>query len=251
MRPAALVALVGVPAYLVSIVLTTPATFIGARAASAAGGQLRVSDAEGNLWSGSLRAMLDAPGGPFALDRVTWRFLPGEILRARIGFDVDVASREARASAQLLRGISDWEARGANARVDARALPVFYPVVAAWRPEGSLSVSADGVRWNDREMQGNVNVEWRDASVALSDVKPLGTYRVAAQGAGESVMVTLTTIAGALQVRGQGEVRLPSDTTFKGEARAQGPSAAALTPLLDLMGPRRADGARAIEVRIR
>jgi len=246
-----LVALVGVPAYLVSMVLTMPATFIGARAANATGGQLRVSDAEGNLWSGSLKATLDTPGGPFALDRVTWRFMPGELVRGRVAFDVAVDSRDARGNAQLLRGFSQWEARGANARLDARALPLFYPVVAAWRPEGAVQVSSDDVRWNEREMQGNVNVEWRDASVALSDVKPLGSYRLAAQGAGDTVKVALSTLAGALRMSGQGEVKLPAGATFTGEARGEGTSATALDPLLDLMGPRRADGARAIEVRIR
>ena len=251
MRPAMLVALVGVPAYLVCIVLTMPATFIGARASHAAGGQLRVSDAEGTLWSGSLRATLDTPGGPFALDRVTWRFMPVEIVHGRVAFDVAVDSRDARGNAQLLRGVSDWEVRGANARLDARALPLFYPVVAAWRPEGSVQLSADDVRWNEREMRGNVNMEWRDASVSLSDVKPLGTYRLAAKGAGESVKLALSTIAGALAMSGTGEVKLPRETIFSGEARGEGPSAAALAPLLDLMGPRRADGARAIEVRIR
>ncbi|HEX3058180.1 MAG TPA: type II secretion system protein N [Usitatibacter sp.] len=233
------------------MVLTTPATFIGARASSAAGGQLRVSDAEGNLWSGSLRATLDTPGGPFALDRVTWRFMPGEIVRGRIAFDVAVDSRDARANAQLLRGFSDWEARGASARIDARALPLFYPVVAAWRPEGAVQVNTQEVRWNEREMQGSVNVEWRDASVALSDVRPLGTYRLTAQGVGESVQLALSTIAGALTMSGKGEVKLPRGTTFSGEARGESASAAALEPLLNLMGPRRADGARAIEVRIR
>ena len=39
--------------------------------------------------------------------------------------------------------------------------------------------------------------------------------------------------------------------TFSGEARGEGANAAALEPLLNLMGPRRPDGARSIEVRIR
>src|SRR5262249_13634277 len=114
MRATALVALVGVPAYLVAMVLTTPATFIGERASKAAGGQVRVSDAQGNLWSGNLRATIDAPGGPFAFDHVTWRFLPGAIVRGRIGFDVTFDSREASGHAQLLRGFTGWEARGVN-----------------------------------------------------------------------------------------------------------------------------------------
>src|SRR5262249_30579789 len=142
-------------------------------------------------------------------------------------------------------------ARSGTARIDARALPVFYPVVAAWRPEGAVNVSADAVAWNDREMEGNVNVEWRDASVAISDVKPLGTYRLAAHGRDDKVTLALTTITGALKMSGKGEVKLPHDATFSGEARGEGPSAATLVPLLDLMGPRRADGARAIEVRLR
>jgi general secretion pathway protein N len=130
-------------------------------------------------------------------------------------------------------------------------MPLFYPVVAAWRPEGTVQVNTQQVRWNEREMQGNVNVEWRDASVALSDVRPLGTYRLTAQGAGESVQLALSTIAGALTMSGKGEVKLPRGTTFSGEARGEAASAAALEPLLTLMGPRRADGARAIEVQIR
>jgi len=152
---------------------------------------------------------------------------------------------------QLLCGWSDWEARGGTARFEARALPVFYPMVAAWRPEGSVSLTADGVRWNDREVHGPVTVEWKDAAVALSDVKPLGTYRLVAQGAGEVAKLALTTAAGALRVSGQGEVKLPRGTTFSGEARGEGARAAALEPLLNLMGPKRPDGARSIEVLIR
>ena len=44
---------------------------------------------------------------------------------------------------------------------------------------------------------------------------------------------------------------MPGAITFSGEARGQGANAAALEPLLNLMGPRRPDGARSIEVRIR
>ena len=114
-----------------------------------------------------------------------------------------------------------------------------------------MQASTQEVRWNERETQGSVTWSRRDASVALSDVRPLGTYRLTAQGGGESVQLALSTIAGALTMSGKGEVKLPRGTTFSGEARGEAASAAALEPLLTLMGPRRADGARAIEVLIR
>ena len=251
MRPALLVAAVGIPAYAICLLLAAPATFIAERAGRALDGKLHSRDADGTLWSGSLRARLDAPGGPVALDRVQWRLLPARLVEGRIAFDVQVESREVNGRAELARSYSQWEARNVAAQAQARLLPVFFPLAAAWRPEGPVSVAATDLQWTDREMRGPVRIEWRDAAVALTDVRPLGTYRLAIDGAGEAARLALTTLSGALQVSGQGEARYPAQVTFTGEARAQADSAAALEPLLNLMGPRRPDGARAIEVRIR
>lgn len=251
MRTRVLVAAIGIPAYALFMVLTAPASFLAARATRASEGRVHFSDTYGTLWSGSVRAHVEAPGGAYQLDRVAWRLLPAKLAEGRIAFDVSADSREASGHVQMLRGWSDWEARAGAARVDSRVLPVFFPIVAAWRPEGSVSVTADGVRWNGREMHGPIALEWRDAAVALSDVRPLGSYRLVAEGVGDSVRIALSTLAGALQLSGKGEAGLARGTTFSGEARGDGASAAALEPLLNLMGPRRPDGARSIEVRIR
>jgi hypothetical protein len=53
-------------------------------------------------------------------------------------------------------------------------------------------------------------------------------------------------VDGPLRVTGQGDIAFPSRITFNGEARAQGTAASALDPLLDLLGPRRPDGARTL-----
>ena len=251
MRTPALVAAIGIPAYLLFMVLAAPASFLAARAAGESDGRLHFSDTQGSLWSGSARAHVDAPGGAYTFDRVEWRLLPGKLAEGRIAFDVAVDSGEARGNVQLLRGWSEWEARGATARIRSRLLPVFFPMVAAWRPEGKVSITADGVRWNDREIHGNATVEWLDADVALSDVKPLGAYRLALRGMGNSAGIALSTLSGPLEMKGTGEWKLPRGVAFSGEARAEGSSAAALEPLLNLFGPKRPDGARAIEVRIR
>jgi general secretion pathway protein N len=251
MRAATLVALAGIPAYAVFLVLGAPATFIANRAAAWSDGHARFSDARGTLWSGSMRATYEGTGGTFTCDRVAWRLQPARLVEGRISFLVDAGCPDLTARAQVARGWSEWEATDASGVVKARALPAFFPMAAAWRPEGSIRIAADGLRWNDREMQGPLTIEWQDAAVALSDVRPLGTYRLTAQGVGDTARLALTTVAGALRMTGQGEVKLPRGATFSGEARGEGASAAALDPLLNLMGPRRPDGARSIEVRIR
>ena len=251
MRPGTLVALVGIPAYAIFLVLVAPATFIGNRAAAASEGRAHFSDARGTLWSGSLRGRYEGTGGTFTCEELAWRFQPARLVEGRISFLVDAACQDLTGRVQVARGWSEWEANEGSAVLKARALPAFFPMVAAWRPEGSISVTADALRWNDREVQGPLTLEWRDAAVALSDVKPLGTYRLVAQGAGDTAKLALSTIAGALRLTGQGEVKLPRGATFSGEARGEGANAAALDPLLNLMGPRRPDGARSLEVRIR
>ncbi|MBC8023790.1 MAG: type II secretion system protein N, partial [Burkholderiales bacterium] len=243
-------AAIGIPAYAAFMVLTAPATFIASRASRATDGRVHFDETQGTLWSGSLRAQGQAPGG-VVLDRIAWRLVPAALAEGRIAFDVEVDSREARGNVRILRGWSEWEARSGAVRVDARALPAFFPLATAWRPEGSVSIVSDGVRWNEREIHGPFTLEWRDAAVALSDVKPLGTYRLVAQGAGENAKLVLSTIAGALRVSGQGDWKVTRPITFSGEARAEPGSAAALEPLLNIMGPKRPDGARSIEVRIR
>lgn len=251
MRARTLAAVVGIPAYALFMALTAPASYLASHASREAQGRLQFDETRGTLWSGSVRAHVDAPGGAFTFDRVAWRLVPLKLMEGRLAFDIAVESREAHGNVQLLRGWSEWEARGGAARIEARMLPLFVPIVAAWRPEGAVSVATDGLRWSERELNGPIAVEWRDAGVALSEVKPLGTYRVALQGAGETAKIVLATLSGPLQASGSGEWKLAGSATFSGVARAEGASAAALDPLLNLMGARRPDGARTIEVRIR
>ena len=60
----------------------------------------------------------------------------------------------------------------------------------------------------------------------------------------------VTTLEGPLRITGQGTLASPARLAFSGEARAEGDAAKALEPLLDLLGARRPDGARALEWRL-
>jgi general secretion pathway protein N len=250
-RARVLVASIGIPAYAVFMALAAPASFIASRASQETQGRVRFSETEGTLWKGSMRAHVDAPAGAVEIDRIAWRLVPAKLVEGRVAFDVEMDSQNARAKAQVLRGWSEWEARGAAARIAAPVIAALVPLAAAWRPEGAVNVTADHVRWNEREMHGPVTIEWLDAAVSLSNVKPLGAYRLVANGAGEVVPLAISTLSGPLMLSGKGEARIPGGVTFSGEARAEGSESPQLEPLLNLMGPKRPDGARAIEIRIR
>lgn len=249
MRPLTL-AVFGAAAYAVFLIALMPASYVAAKLESSTRGALQVHEASGTLWSGRGRATIATPAGPLAIEELGWRFLPARVMAGRIAFALEGRSAGFESRAEVARSPSAWEARDVSVSGQASGAASFMPLIAHWRPEGSLAATAALVSWNEREVRGDARLEWRSAAVALSEVRPLGTYRAEVRGDGAHARVTLTTLDGPLKLSGQGTLAPPSSLAFSGEARAEGTAAAGLQPLLDLMGPRRADGSRALEWRI-
>jgi general secretion pathway protein N len=247
MRAPAIAAL-GIAAYLVFLGATVPASFVAARIDDP---NVEVSDARGTLWKGSARATLRTPQGPRSapwgpgpveLERVEWRFRPLRLAAGRLAFDVNARAKGIDGRARLERGFSTTELRDLEAHGEAAVLCLFAPLAATWQPQGAITVTAPAIAWDGMELRGEARAEWRDAAVALSPVRPLGSYRAEWKGAGGPGKVILTTIEGPLRLAGDGTLTSQGRFAFSGEARGE-PS---LEPLLDLIGPRRADGSRAL-----
>ena len=243
------IATLGIAGYLLFLVAAAPASFLAARVSAALPGRVTFTDARGTFWAGSARARMLADGGPVLLDRLVWRLRPSRLAAGRLAFDVQVVARGLEAQLQVARGLSGWELRDVAARAEAAITTAFAPWIAVWRPEGSLVIASPAVDWDEHEARGQLSLEWRNAAVASSEVRPLGSYRLEARAEGGRARFTVSTLDGALKVSGQGTFSPPARLTFSGEARAEGSQAKALEPLLDLMGPRRPDGARALEIR--
>jgi general secretion pathway protein N len=245
MRAAALAAL-GVAAYAAFLVGTVPARVVAPRIEAATGGRVALHDAEGTAWDGSARAVIATPGGRLALDRLEWRFKPARLLAARVAFDVSASAPTLIATLEAARSPTRWEFAGVDAAAGAEALIAAVPWISAWRPEGRVALTSPALATDGTDLHGEARIEWRGAAVGLSEVNPLGTYRVDVAGRGPLADLVLATVDGPLRLSGKGTLTLPTRLEFSGEARAQGANAAALEPLMNLLGPRRPDGARAL-----
>lgn len=252
MRLPAMAAL-GVTAYALFLVATAPASFLAAGASAAAPGRIDLTETHGTLWSGGARGRIRAPGGDVLLDRIEWRFLPARLAAGRLAFAVTAAGRGLDAQAEVARGFTAWEMRAVEAHADASALTPLAPMIAPWRPEGRVAIASSALEWDESRARGDLRAEWKDAVLAVSAVRPLGSYRIDVHAANGPAQVTLATLGGPLLLSGQGTITPPAGLTFsgeaRGEARGEALQAAALEPLLNLIGPRRADGARALEIR--
>jgi general secretion pathway protein N len=248
MRASSFAAL-GLAAYSVFLIATIPAAYVAGQANAAPRRQVEVSDAQGTLWNGSAQVRIAPTKGGKAIDRVEWRILPARLFAGELAFHVNAAGEGLSASAQVSRGFSSWKLRELKAAGDAAGVAAYVPLLATWRPSGPVTVTAPEITITGRSLRGSLEAEWRNAVSGLSEVKPLGSYRAGWRANADTGDISVTTLQGPLRLAGVGKTTA-TGMTFNGEARGEGEAAKALEPLLDLMGPRRPDGGRALELRL-
>lgn len=98
--------------------------------------------------------------------------------------------------------------------------------------------TAEGV-----QLQGAVQLDALAMSTSLSPLKPIGSYRLALKGSAANPALTLSTLEGALQLRGNGAIQ-NGRFVFDGEATAAEGREDALSNLLNIIGLRQ--GARSL-----
>ena len=234
----------------VVLLVCAPARWLAAQVGPFSEGRLRLSDAQGTVWSGS--GQLSLHGGEGSKDasvlpgRVHWSLRPvwGALdlavradcctpdgLQARIepswgGARVHLADRHSHWSAQWLAGLgTPWN---------------------TIRPEGQLLLQSTGfvVQWAAGlwTWQGVVQIDALDMASRLSTLRPMGSYRLRLQD-GPSGQLQLSTLQGGLQLQGSGQWT-GGKWRFEGEASAAPDREEALANLLNIIGQRR--GARSI-----
>lgn len=243
-RRATALAVLGIAAYAVFLLALLPARFVVARIALPPG--LSLQNVEGTVWSGRATASWSPGGAPLVLDAVSWHWRPLALMSARMAYDVEAHGKGIDARARVARGITSSTVQDLELHADAASISTVVPLASAWQPGGRVEVTSPSLAWNGRELLGRAQAQWSDAALAISAVRPLGTYRVKLEGAGGPARLALATTQGALRLSGDGTLEGLQRLAFTGEARADGPQAAALTPVLDLFGPRRPDGSRAL-----
>lgn len=233
-----------------ALLLYAPAHWLAAQVDQASQGRLRLSEAQGTVWSGS--GQLSLHGGQGSNDvsvlpgRVQWRLLPSmgaldlelradcctpqglqfHILPFWGGARLQVADRQSHWSAQWLAGLgTPWN---------------------TIRPEGQLLLQSTAfvVQWAAGRWtwQGALQIDALDVASRLSTLRPMGSYRLRLQD-GPSSQLQLSTLQGGLQLQGTGQLT-GGKWRFEGEASAAPDREEALANLLNIIGQR--IGARSI-----
>ncbi len=248
MRPLRLLAL-GAAAYALFLVATLPAAVVAPRLAAATAGQARLSNTTGSVWKGSARLTVTVRGLSLTVEELRWRFLPSRLAAGRAAFAVEARLGRFETAAEVSRTPLAWRVDDLRGGGDASALAAVLPFAASWQPAGTLVMEAPSIAWEGDRARGSASAEWREAALAFSPVRPLGSWRLQANAEGSAAKLSLSTLKGPLRLSGTGTLPVPGRPAFSGEARAEPGREKDLEPVLALFGPRRPDGAHAIEIR--
>jgi general secretion pathway protein N len=240
---------------MVGVVMFAPAQWL-AEGLEASGTPLRLHNSEGTFWSGSGQLLLGSMALP---GRVQWDLQPD-------WRDGNIAlSARLRASCCLLQDWT-WQLTAEDGALKLRVedLPSNKPLRvsaallsgfgAPWntlKPQGQLALVTEGLSIKagarSTEMQGTLQLDALSLSTSLSTLTPVGSYRLRFQssqsGETPSNTLTLSTLEGALLLRGEGSMQA-GRLVFQGEAGAAEGREDALSNLLNIIGQRQ--GARSM-----
>jgi len=241
---------------LVATLCWAPARWLASGLDQASQGRILLQSPRGTVWQGS--AQLGLSGGAGSRDlqalpgRIAWT-LGASSQGLALTLQADCCMTEPLLL-QVSAGLGPWRLK-LNNHQSLWPAGLLSGLGAPWntlQAEGQLQLRTDALQlqWaaGRLQWQGLAELTARDMSSRLSTLRPMGSYQVQVTGAADGAFtatpqVQLSTLSGALQLKGQGQW-VGERLRFTGEASAAEGQEDNLSNLLNIIGRR--DGTRSL-----
>lgn len=247
-----LYAIAGFVAAALTVVAAAPASFADRALDGATAGRVRLAETEGTIWRGSGRLVLVDVGaeegerrsvaGVAVPGRIDWnlRRLPLLVGQVDATVRVDGMAQPVR----IQGGYGEVRVGSGSLSLPSVELGRMGSPWNTLRPSGALGLRWESLTLRPGGLEGRAQIELRDASSAMTPVRPLGSYRVDVVGAGGQAELSIQTLAGPLRLEGKGNFNARGGLRFTAEATADAVERPRLQSFLGLIGRR--DGDRTI-----
>lgn len=218
--------------FLAGLIVFAPAALMGSVLERASGGRLTLAQTQGSLWHGSGVALLRLKSRYQTLGSFRWELQPlSAALLVRAGDAAPMRVHYAPVAGRL-------DIDNLRLTLPVSILEIAAPQLGPYQLQGVLDTRGDHLTLDASGLNGHISVDWLRAASGLSEIRPLGDYRILLQGNGGALEAQLSTLSGKLQLAGKGSFDQSSGMSFSGTAQAA-PGAAAdeLNELLHHIGP--------------
>lgn len=243
------VALCFVSAFLLTLLVTAPASLLDRYLQSASRGRLVLANASGTIWNGSATpALRGQEGYPLALPPLYWAISAWPLLGGSIEARLQWGASQPESGMRILVSPGRAELHRVQLTLPARIIEEVAPLLKPAQLRGQLRIQSEQVSFSGRGIEGAAKVEWQQAGSALSSVDPLGNYHLALNGAGDRIEIGLATTSGKLLLEGQGSWAAARGLEFRGSAQSSPGNHEALAELLRNLGPEASAGVHGFHI---
>lgn len=232
-----------------AVLVTAPATLIDSKLGNRTAGHVRLTAAEGTLWTGRGSVEIRNDTGAALLTReLRWRLEPHQLLFGRVAWQLGFADDAAPGAVSA--SWSRIEVSQLDLALPAAAVAQALPAMHGYGFGGQVQVHVDTMAFGQEGTAGNATVQWLGASSDLAPVSPLGSYELRLQSLEAAMAISLRTLhgplQGPLQLEGAGTLAGAS-YKFTGVARVSTGEHAVLAPFLRLFAVENPDGSFALQ----
>ncbi len=218
-------------AYVVTLAVLFPASWVGYAIERASQQGLALRDPAGTLWSGSGRLYaLERSGEPYEVGALRWKVFPLRLLEAKLVADLVLAPVSQPARVEL--SLSGLRIRNLNAQIPGALAQVAAPGLRLLEPQGTLILRSENLHLSEDSVLGLADLEWRGLRLARAGGLELGSHVARLRGAGKKLEIELDSLEGPLSVSGNGTWARAEGLLLSGAAEIKAQSDPALGPLL-------------------
>ena len=232
-----LYAVFGLVFYLLFLVIEMPASWFAWGLNSYTHNTVRLDPLSGSLWHGKGRLVIYYPQTvPHDFGQTEWSINPFWLLtgRVQLALQTNAPDRQIKTTLGIAKG--SFFIEDTDAAFPATFVSQLYPPATLIGPQGQVRLRTSGLVFSQQNLEGNATLEWQGAGSSLSNVQPLGDYRLEIVGAGKMANLKLSTVRGALELSGQGQWQLASGQLHLTGSATPRERAGELEPLLKLIG---------------
>ena len=220
----------------IAMLVRAPARALAPILADRSANRLRLTEAQGSVWSGAAGLSCILPeGSSVNCGRWAWNLVPGNLTKARLSL---LVRRDGVDESMLI----SWTAAGLEMEGVAITLPAALagsidPKIAALRLGGRLHISSQKLS----AKEGQARISWQKMESGLVPGQVLGDHAIAVTNGAAGSSFTITSLSGPVVLTGGGSISADGKTTVDAVATVD-PKNTALPSLLSLMGNEVAPG---------
>lgn len=227
--------------FIIGLIVFAPASLMGYALERVSGGTLSLVQTRGSVWHGSGVELLRQNSRYQSLGSYRWQL---QVFSASLQVQ---AGEAAPMTVRYVPFAGRVNIDNLHVSLPASIIGSFAPPLGPYQLQGSLETSSDHLALDASGVHGQVTVDWLNAASALSEIRPLGDYRILLQGNGKALDAQLSTLSGKLKLDGTGSFDNASGMRFNGTAQAApGIAVTELNELLHHVGPEVSPGVFAL-----